>query len=300
MVQGSPPDGNPALALKHPDVSCNNCGLDIVGARFHCAVCNSVDICQNCESAGLPGNLMTTTDGGHDSSHIMIKIPFPLDSTEVAFASRRARVLWSERDAATIDATTKHVTPHSLSNSIASRRAGGGGLMDPLDHLIECNRCNRDIVGVRYQCVNCPSSPVSYNLCHGCERVSFVIHPLPHVFIKFNRPVDRPIQSAEPLLPILYVEPAEGDFVDTIGDASLLLHALTYCDRCMTQIRGAWYRCVYCGGDMCGAHEQTHNVDHCCLVFKSEVDMDVLQTIIDVDNLGRSEALFHPVYNNSS
>ncbi|KAG8872884.1 hypothetical protein FRB97_007265 [Tulasnella sp. 331] len=60
------------LALKHPDVSCYNCGMDIVGARFHCAVCKSVDICQNCESAGLPGNL-TNTDGGHDSSHIMIK-----------------------------------------------------------------------------------------------------------------------------------------------------------------------------------------------------------------------------------
>jgi Zinc finger, ZZ type len=47
--------------------------LDIVGARFHCAVCDSVDICSNCESAGLPGNL-TSPDGGHDSSHIMIKV----------------------------------------------------------------------------------------------------------------------------------------------------------------------------------------------------------------------------------
>lgn len=47
--------------------------LDIVGARFHCAICMSVDICSNCEGAGLPGNL-DDDDGGHSSSHIMIKV----------------------------------------------------------------------------------------------------------------------------------------------------------------------------------------------------------------------------------
>ena len=50
-----------------------SCLLDIVGARFHCAICDSVDICSNCESAGLPGNL-DSSDGGHNSSHIMIKV----------------------------------------------------------------------------------------------------------------------------------------------------------------------------------------------------------------------------------
>ena len=50
-----------------------SCLQDIVGARFHCVVCDSVDICSNCESAGLPGNL-DSSDGGHDSSHIMIKV----------------------------------------------------------------------------------------------------------------------------------------------------------------------------------------------------------------------------------
>jgi hypothetical protein len=50
-----------------------SCLLDIVGARFHCAICDSVDICANCESAGLPGNL-DSADGGHTSSHILIKV----------------------------------------------------------------------------------------------------------------------------------------------------------------------------------------------------------------------------------
>ena len=50
-----------------------SCLQDILGARFHCAICDSVDICSNCESAGLPGNL-DSSDGGHLSSHIMIKV----------------------------------------------------------------------------------------------------------------------------------------------------------------------------------------------------------------------------------
>ena len=52
---------------------CISCLLDIVGARFHCAICDSVDICSHCESAGLPGNL-DSSDGGHNSSHILIKV----------------------------------------------------------------------------------------------------------------------------------------------------------------------------------------------------------------------------------
>lgn len=50
-----------------------SCIRDIIGARFHCAICADVDICSNCESAGLPGDLHSS-EGGHDSSHILIKV----------------------------------------------------------------------------------------------------------------------------------------------------------------------------------------------------------------------------------
>jgi len=33
----------------------------------------NIDICSNCETAGLPGNL-DASDGGHTSSHIMLKV----------------------------------------------------------------------------------------------------------------------------------------------------------------------------------------------------------------------------------
>ncbi|KAG8775421.1 hypothetical protein FRC12_001500, partial [Ceratobasidium sp. 428] len=56
-------------SLQHQGVLCSHCLQTIIGARFHCAVCPSVDICANCESAGL-----APPDGDHDSSHIMIKV----------------------------------------------------------------------------------------------------------------------------------------------------------------------------------------------------------------------------------
>ena len=76
---------------------------DIIGARFHCAICVDVDLCSNCESAGLPGDLHSS-EGGHDSSHILIKvtsfpnaftpqlivalqIPYPLATNQVSRCS---------------------------------------------------------------------------------------------------------------------------------------------------------------------------------------------------------------------
>ncbi|KAG9023403.1 hypothetical protein FS837_005832, partial [Tulasnella sp. UAMH 9824] len=288
--------------LKHPDVCCYNCKLDIFGARFHCAVCESVDICQNCESAGLPGNLTTNTEGGHDSSHIMIKIPYPLDSAEVAIASRRARVLWSERDAATIDATTKRITPRSRSNSVDSSYATtvvatGRREPNPLDHHVKCNGCNTNIVGPRYQCANCPSYPVSYNLCAECERSSFVIHPFPHVFLKFNRRVDHPVQTPHPLLPVIYEIPADGDFMDSIGNAAHYIHEIAFCDLCMTPIRGVWYRCGHCNSDLCDFHEQTHNEDHSFIVIKAKASLGVLQELWDFENPSSNAPLLQPVFN---
>ncbi|KAG8986572.1 hypothetical protein FRB93_005234 [Tulasnella sp. JGI-2019a] len=268
------------LLPRHLNVSCSNCGLDILGARFQCAICKSVDICRFCDSVGLPDKLPNVNED-HDSSHIMIKIPYPLDAR---VASRRARVVWSEPDL-TIDATT-----------IASEHTRGDRT-NPLDHLMECSGCNRQIMGVRYQCANCPSSPTAYNLCHDCEKTSFTIHPLTHVFIKFNRRVDRIIQSQEPLVPTLYQESTNGNPMDASDE---LVHEATLCDHCMTQIKGVWYRCAYCAADLCHIHEETHDVDHCCLAFKRKVDLFALQSIADISNPSQSTALFHLVYLSSS
>ena len=63
-----------------------SCMQEIVGARFHCAICENVDICSNCDAAGLPGNL-DSADGGHVSSHIMIKVRPPPFRRSFVFAA---------------------------------------------------------------------------------------------------------------------------------------------------------------------------------------------------------------------
>jgi hypothetical protein len=159
-----------------------SCLMEIVGARFHCAICPSVDICSNCESAGLPGNL-TSPDGGHDSSHIMIKVrllrtaliliayvhkvPFPLSTSEVDAASRRALSLWTGRDAPNLQSNRDNPPEGARrSNSGGSNEAatvigpGADGTRDGIhrmDHGMNCNGCGKGIIGVRYQCAGCPS-----------------------------------------------------------------------------------------------------------------------------------------------
>jgi hypothetical protein len=138
--------------------------LDIVGARFHCAICDSVDICSNCESAGLPGNL-DSSDDSHNSSHIMIKvyrparlwgtlltsqqIPYPLETTELQTASRRAANLWSDRDAPNVlgGPLSSKSKPSSVYSSYARTVIGTGNrnLMEEEredDHHKCCNACN--------------------------------------------------------------------------------------------------------------------------------------------------------------
>ncbi|EGN92266.1 hypothetical protein SERLA73DRAFT_191383 [Serpula lacrymans var. lacrymans S7.3] len=283
-------------SMMHPGVKCAHCLQDIVGARFHCAICDSVDICSNCESAGLPGNL-DSADGGHISSHIMIKIPYPLETTEVQTVSRRAVHLWTGRDAA-------HAlsNPKSKSSSVYSSHARtvvGSGMRSPLgspngntvDHHIFCSGCNTSISGIRYQCTTCPSSPTSYSLCASCEEMSYSLHDPMHIFFKLPRPVQRPLESTFPFLPKLYKMPAgpvggltngtmPNDYLDS------LLHAAALCDRCMEHIQGAWFRCAYCAKDLCGDCEalDTHDDKHIFMVFKAQVDMPHFRQIANLEN----------------
>jgi len=125
-----------------------------------------VDICSNCESAGLPGNL-DSSDGGHDSSHIMIKIPYPVEPSKVQEVSHRAMARWNGGDA-------EHVGINGLHHHLRtrSRRSSFDGTvrlsdmesMGSLNHGVRCDSCSLMIVGTRYQCGNCPSIPHSYNL----------------------------------------------------------------------------------------------------------------------------------------
>ncbi|KAG8848620.1 hypothetical protein FRB91_010651 [Serendipita sp. 411] len=313
-------------SLLHDGLKCSHCLMEIVGARFHCAICPSVDICSNCESAGLPGNL-TSPDGGHDSSHIMIKVPFPLTSSEVDMASRKALLLWRGRDGPNVafnrlnganDANINGALEH---DPYADTVIGGGGApnsdgsqsgMQRMDHGMYCNGCGLRIIGVRYQCAGCPSSDgQGYSLCVSCEARSYQLHDAMHCFFKIPRPLDRKIQEEDALLPPLYIL-AAGESLDEMPPGTsandpraylqTIVHRVALCDRCIQRITGEWYHCAYCAKDLCDACEamDSHDASHLFVVFKSVVDMSILRTLTDVENPQASRPLIgYPVYTQS-
>lgn len=287
-------DNNEERSMKHPGVKCAHCLQDILGARFHCAICDSIDICSNCESAGLPGNL-DSSDGGHISSHIMIKIPYPLETTEVQTASRRAIHLWTGRDAAHV-LTASRSKPGSVYSSYAqtvvgSRHAGSALNGESLNHHLSCKGCNQTIIGTRYQCTTCPSSPTAYSLCQLCEQKSYVIHDPMHSFFKIPRPLHVQLESPSGFLPKLYKVPAGpvGGLAPNADPQEYLyhlVHSTALCDRCMERIQGAWYRCAYCAKDLCGECESfdTHDETHIFVVFKAPVDMVHFRQFANLEN----------------
>lgn len=299
-------------SLTHPDVKCSHCLMDIVGARFHCAICESVDICSNCEAAGLPGNI-DADEGGHNSSHIMIKIPIPLNSNKVQIASRRARQLWTGRDAPNVQRTPSGRTRSdsfadgdavtvigSLSKSRRSKLDSKS-----LDHHILCSGCKLNIEGVRFQCATCPSTKShSYSLCSKCEQRSYLIHDPMHIFFKLPRPVNRHIVSTDPVLPILYRAPAGplNGFLNSDHPKAYLKtlhHTAALCDNCMERISGEWFRCVYCAKDYCDVCENlnVHDPLHFFYVFKAPVDMQIFRIVAELDNpAGSPPVIDYPVY----
>lgn len=122
------------------------------------------------------------------------QIPIPLASAEVELVSRRARDRWFQQDSTTVAASFSPdpgassrsssptnetiyagtTTPAANGNTTPVSNGGTTGVLprpvlnivtrDALDHGARCGSCNEWIMGKRFQCANCPSDPVPYNL----------------------------------------------------------------------------------------------------------------------------------------
>lgn len=179
--------------------------------------------------------------------------------------------------------------------------------------------CLQFLINVRYQCASCTSMPSPFNLvsrtinhilscssdliqCSICEKRSYVLHDAMHVFIRFPRPLDRPLRVDRPLLPRLYKYPAgpRDRTYDPDNPKSYLadlLHTFALCDLCMERIRGQWFRCGYCSMDLCGAchRKDKHNDAHAFVVFKSLLDITLFSNFSpDVEN--PQPIIPYPVY----
>jgi hypothetical protein len=105
----------------------------------------------------------------------MLQIPLPITSSEVDTVSRLARERWLSRDSAFTSTRSLNNTrlPRPRSTSPTNETVYADptrnavtvlAAAEALDHGCRCNGCSAWIRGKRYQCANCPSDPVAYNL----------------------------------------------------------------------------------------------------------------------------------------
>ncbi|KAH9056727.1 hypothetical protein EDB87DRAFT_1635118 [Lactarius vividus] len=291
--------------LKHLGYQCSNCEQDIVGPRFHCVECKKdVNICSDCNIAGLPGS-PDASNGEHSSSHIMMKYPTPLNETQDVSQLTHGR--HHSQDGANLCSAPGIVTLMSV-NTILYGNGGGTDKVEDYIHIHPqgCNSCEKPIIGVRYQCLSCPSKPSSFNLCSDCEVKSYRVHDPMHTFLKIPRPVDipGPLESEFPIIPILYrypAGPAPGSAADVSDDPEAYLrdlkHSFALCDRHASRGRivGKWYRCAFCARDLCADCEalDTHDSAHAFLVFKAPVDKRVFRQLADIENPANSPPVWH-------
>ncbi|RXW23967.1 hypothetical protein EST38_g1863 [Candolleomyces aberdarensis] len=216
------------------EINCTHCLLPIVGAIFHCAICDSIDICSNCEAAGLPGNL-ESADGGHNSTHILIKIPYVLERSELQTASRAAMDLWRGRDSAVAISASKVA---SQANAAYAQT-----VLITFDYTLTAHFSHFYINSLSLE--RGTSVPTARHTRSGTIWYSVPAGPPPN-----NPRCDDPREYLK-----------------------YLRHSIALCDRCMRHIEGEWFRCAYCPIDLCDACEDvdTHADDHFFVVFKSTV-----------------------------
>ncbi|CAE6447213.1 unnamed protein product [Rhizoctonia solani] len=188
------------------------------------------------------------------SRGIVFSIPYPLDKREVNDASRRALDLWDSRDGPALG------VQRPRANSVGSNQArtvlGTANKDIAIDHHILCKGCG---------------------VCFQCEQKSHLIHDPYHVFLKLPRPVDRPIESPYPVIPVVYSEPVGGYHRGPEP------RGWAVCPQ-ISPIVGAWFRCITCGKDYCDECESIggHDPTHIFVVFKSRVDTHLIGAITDL------------------
>ena len=123
--------------------------------------------------------------------------------------------------------------------------------MSLIEHLVVCDGCNKQIIGIRYKCINCKD----YDLCTNCEVNSLKIHEPRHIFLEIPFPI--PIYSLSKCVP--YEIFSKNDSTDNF-------HHSIICDGCECAIgHSNRYLCLNClNYDLCdnchskGIHNQQH------------------------------------------
>ncbi|KAH8921063.1 hypothetical protein BT69DRAFT_1321047 [Atractiella rhizophila] len=229
---------------KHVDVMCFGCLAEIVGPRFHCAVCPSFDLCAKCESISPP---ISSPDGYHDQTHILLKIIVPVEPEALAEANDRARRL-----------TEGGRDDDSASSS---RRRRGGGWEERERWDLE----RRERPDFRFH-----DFPYGHGPPFGPPHHFWGHHPPPHrrhhgppppppvYLINAGGMNNGQVSAALALEPMTFRRPGEGD--------SVFVHDDVLCNGCDRAIVGMRWLCANCSTDpsynLCEDCEKSSQIIH--------------------------------------
>ncbi|KAI0363146.1 hypothetical protein BV20DRAFT_975992 [Pilatotrama ljubarskyi] len=230
------PVSSPPPVVHHPQVHCDGCYQSpIVGVRHKCLDCDDYDLCTSCMSN--PGRR-----SGHDASHAFFPITAPGELVEYQVAmARHHRPLFGRGG----------------QQSSTQGEAHGAELPQapPVHKNIICDSCNREVVGTRHKCLDCPD----FDLCQSCYSTSSVRsqHHAAHEFFGIEKPGEVIVHTVfsgdgerEPDHP---AEQATRENVSRARpcDIEPVVHNAT-CNLCDSRIRGDRFKCLDCPDyDLC-------------------------------------------------
>ncbi|KAH9920249.1 uncharacterized protein BXZ73DRAFT_104766 [Epithele typhae] len=233
---------SPSKEVVHKGIRCDFCGeRDITGTRFKCLQCDDLDWCSDCATS-------PTAWATHDEGHAFFPVR-PVHKGITCDGCNQRNVTGTRHkclQCADFDFCDAHEAPHnSCPNADQSQ---------PITRLVHknviCDVCDREVVGVRHKCLDCPD----YDMCENCISKPSLRsqHHLEHQFFAIEKPGEvivhtvfsgddehmptatRSVPPPPVTTPPVNVEPVE----------PVIHNAM--CNMCDSRIRGDRYKCLNC------------------------------------------------------
>ncbi|OJT04449.1 Protein NBR1 -like protein [Trametes pubescens] len=230
---------------RHFHVHCDECRQSpIVGVRHKCLDCADYDLCTSCISD--PARRQK-----HDTSHAFFPVTTPGELFDYSMAAaRHTRPLFG-RSSPPVSAQPQGESAHDAS-------------APPVHKNILCDICNKEIIGIRNKCLDCPD----YDLCQACLTTPSLRaqHHSAHQFFGIEKPGEIIVHTVfsgddeRDAVP----QPAPREEAPRVRqrDIEPVVHN-AMCNLCDSRIRGDRFKCLECPDyDMCQLCYKIANDQH--------------------------------------
>ncbi|KAI8138414.1 hypothetical protein BJV82DRAFT_631440 [Fennellomyces sp. T-0311] len=174
--------------------NCNNCsksfGHDCT--RFHCIHCRAYNLCTSCQEVVSHNHPLMEVPGSTSkrmeskNRYLCNFCDCYIDGTRQSCTVCQDFDLCQSCFAIVKENHAPHVFTTHLPETYGAKAEHKGTI---------CDRCEGDIIGVRYKCGHC----ADYDLCEKCEPFAQSCHDDTHIFLKIRNPLLT--SAATPLLP---------------------------------------------------------------------------------------------------